>query len=151
MARTCEQIIEDINKLKAEDFDLMSPTASGMERLYEYMEELETLPDAERLIPSLFRFIERFPDVDLGSPGPIVHALERMEGRYEQELKRSIERTPTRLTLWMVNRLINGEVNVQEWLHVFRSVSASPKVFPTVRQSALEYIEFQRRKGISLG
>src|SRR5439155_10043350 len=32
---------------------------------------------------------------DLGSPGPLVHTLERMRGHYERELVESIKRRPT--------------------------------------------------------
>ena len=34
-------------------------------------------------------------DVDLGSPGPLVHTLERLHG-YEDELMRSVRRQPSR-------------------------------------------------------
>ena len=39
--------------------------------------------------------MERLPDVDLGSPGPLVHTLERLHG-YENELMRSVRRQPSR-------------------------------------------------------
>jgi hypothetical protein len=39
----------------------------------------------------MFNVMERPPDADLGSPGPLVHTLERWRG-YEPELVNSVRR-----------------------------------------------------------
>src|SRR5205814_10377679 len=86
MPRTFEQIIEGLAALNAEDFDYHTPGFDGHEQLHELTEELMALPQPERAIRALFDVMERMPDADLGSPGPLVHTLERMLGHYEREL-----------------------------------------------------------------
>jgi hypothetical protein len=62
----------------------------------------------ERVEPIL-KFIEGHQTLDFGSPGPLVHYVERFYGNgYEQRLIESLERKPTTLTTWMLNRVVNG-------------------------------------------
>jgi hypothetical protein len=50
--------------------------ARGLERLAELTDALMSVPDREKAIRELFSVMERPPDADLGSPGPLVHTLE---------------------------------------------------------------------------
>lgn len=80
-------------------------------------EEVEKLIDAWRaqgvgseVIEPTLRFLESHPDWDFGLPGPLVHFVERFYNNgYEEKLVESVSRQPTLHTLWMLNRLINGE------------------------------------------
>jgi hypothetical protein len=56
--------------------------------------------------------MEDHPSVDFGSPGALVHVVERLYGAgYEDALTESVLRKPTAHTAWMLNRVINGEKN----------------------------------------
>jgi hypothetical protein len=70
-------------------------------RLYEIFEGFGSLAGRERAIGPIFELLERFPDADFGSPGPLVHELEAMDG-YQVFLRESIRRRPTATTVWMV-------------------------------------------------
>jgi hypothetical protein len=60
-------------------------------------------------IEPVLQFIERHPDIDFGTPGPLVHFVEQYYGQgYEEKLLQSLARKPTMLTVWMLNRVING-------------------------------------------
>jgi hypothetical protein len=64
---------------------------------------------------SVGRAMEEYPVIDFGTPGPLVHFLERFYGQgYEDKLILSIQRKPTAHTLWMLNRLINGARSHEE-------------------------------------
>ena len=76
------------------------------------MEDLENNDDFELAIEPIFKLIEKYPLTDFGSPGPFVHTLESFTGHYESYLFESLNRRPTRLTIWMLNRIINGEQNI---------------------------------------
>jgi hypothetical protein len=60
-------------------------------------------------------------------PGPLVHFVERFYRRgYEQKLVESVATKPTYHTVWMMNRLINGEkeqAKRQEYIDVLAGVS----------------------------
>ena len=63
---------------------------------------------AEAIEPIL-RFIEMHPELDYGMPGPLVHFLENFYlSGYEDALIESVSRRPTALTVWMLNRVLNG-------------------------------------------
>ena len=94
----------------------------------------------------MFEVMENMPDSDLGSPGPLVHALEQMSGQYESELVESLKRRPTALAVWMVNRILNATDTSRQrefYLDVLRSVAGHPDASRTVREDALGYIEYQ--------
>ncbi len=116
-----------------------------MEQMYCFVNALEENPMRREAIPAIFRFFEANSDKDLGSPGPLVHFLEE-QNDYLDELKHSISRQPTDLTIWMINRLINGaETKDNEyWLTVLAQVVDHPKADFDTKESAKEFIEYQR-------
>src|ERR1051326_4578380 len=61
-------------------------------------------------VEPILQFMENHPDeVDLGTPGALVHFSEKFCGHgYEEKLLESISRRPVSHTIWMLNRLING-------------------------------------------
>lgn len=60
-------------------------------------------------VEPILRFMEENPGLDFGSPGPLVHFVEKFYGAgYEAELLASLKRHPTPHTVWMLNRIING-------------------------------------------
>ena len=54
----------------------------------------------------MFCLLERFPDAEFGSPGPLVHELEAIPG-YLPLLRDSVRRQPTHLTVWMIKRVLS--------------------------------------------
>ena len=83
------------------------------------MEEIEENYNQLDSVQPLLRLMERHPLTDFGSPGPIVHFVERFYKKgYEEELLLSLKRMPTLHTVWMLNRLINGTVKIRFKLSV---------------------------------
>ena len=61
-------------------------------------------------------FMEKHPDLEFGSPGELVHFVERFDGtEYRDKLINSVERRPTEHTAWMLNRVINGTKAPEEY------------------------------------
>jgi hypothetical protein len=59
-------------------------------------------------VEAVLRFMESHSSLDFGSPGPLVHFVERFNGeRYLDTLRASLERKPTFHTAWMLNRVAN--------------------------------------------
>lgn len=66
-------------------------------------------------VEPILQFMEAHPAWDFGMPGSFVHFVEKFyRNGYEQELVKSIERHPTAHTIWMLNRVINGEKDLRE-------------------------------------
>ena len=54
--------------------------------------------------------MEEHPVVDFGSPGALTHFIERFYRHgYDEALLSCVKRRPTAHTVWLLNRLINGE------------------------------------------
>lgn len=97
---------------------------------------------SEVIIP-LLELLERNPLVNFGSPGAIVHYLEKLDG-YNEQLVKSIKKTPTLHTIWMLNRCINvHDEKESEYMDLLRSVLSRNDVDNSIKECAKEFIEFQ--------
>lgn len=125
-----------------------APTADGADnvhRLSELLAGFAALPGCERVAPALLELLERHPQADFGTPGPLVHALESQAG-YAALLAGSLERQPTELTAWMANRLLNSKLAREErnaWLNRLTAVTSHPLAAAGVRDSAIRFLDFQ--------
>jgi len=60
-------------------------------------------------VAPVLRFMEESPACEFGTPGALVHFVERFHGKgYEDLLIESIRRRPTSHTVWMLNRILNA-------------------------------------------
>lgn len=140
---TYEEVISGLRSLKAEDFEYSAGGHSGPD-LDELTDALIELPAPEQAIPELFAVMERLPDADLGSPGPLVHTLERMD--YTAELVASLRRRPTSLSVWMVNRILNSSLSPERrqfFLDLLASVTDHPEAGEAARDEAAHFIHYQ--------
>jgi len=130
------------------ELQAFAPTGDGADnvhRLNELLEGFASLPGCERVVPSLLALMERFPQADFGTPGPLVRVLECQPG-YPEQLAASLERQPTELGAWMANRLLNSKLPREErgaWLRRLTAVASHPKAVPGVRDSAIRFLDFQ--------
>ena len=150
MRMTYEEIITGLRTLGPSDFDYKNLDARGSERLSELTDALMATPGGsqEEAIRELFSVMERMPDADLGSPGPLVHTLEELKG-YEQELIRSVRRCPCFLSVWMVNRILNADPPIdvrQSYMSLLSEATKRTDVPKEIRDQARHFIEFQTRK-----
>jgi len=130
------------------DLQAFAPTGDGADnvhRLNELLAGFVALPGCERIVPELLALMERYPQADFGTPGPLVHALECQPG-YPEQLAASLERQPTELAAWMANRLLNSRLPRDErsaWLRRLTVVASHPKADAGVRDSAIRFLDFQ--------
>ena len=124
MNRTAREI-----QTQLEDFQPGPSEAHSVSRLYEILDGVSALPDRSDLVPALFDVLERYPDADFGSPGPIVHALESI-APFSKELAMSLMRQPTRSTVDMVGRILNSNISAPDrafWSAQLESVRRNPR------------------------
>ena len=136
---TCNEIILGLRSLKDDDFGDNAP-----QKLYDLTEAVMRLPSPERIIPDLFGVMERFPDAELGTPGPLVHTLEKLD--YTSELVASIRRRPSPHGVWMVNRILNtdlSDTDRQFYIDLLVSVTVHPEATESARDEAQFFIAHQ--------
>ena len=105
------------------------------------MEEIEENYNQLDSVQPLLRLMERHPLTDFGSPGPIVHFVERFYQKgYEEELLLSLKRMPTLHTVWMLNRLINGTDQAEVYLELLKEISDNTSYDKEIREEALHFL-----------
>ena len=105
------------------------------------MEEIEEHYNQLDSVEPLLRLMERHPLTDFGSPGPIVHFVERFYKKgYEAELLLSLKRMPTLHTVWMLNRLINGTDQAEVYLELLKGISENASYDREIREEALHFL-----------
>ncbi len=94
--------------------------------------------------PVIFRTIERLYDLELGTPGPLVHLLECWPGEYGTLLAESIRRKPAQLTVWMVNRILDTRpTDADVWLALLRLAIVHPLGSRATKADATEFLMYQ--------
>ena len=105
------------------------------------MEEIEENYNQLDSVQLLLRLMERHPLTDFGSPGPIVHFVERFYKKgYEEELLLSLKRMPTLHTVWMLHRLINGTDQAEVYLDLLKEISENASCDKEIREEALHFL-----------
>ena len=146
MSRSVADIAVDFDALTARDFDDAVAGARGWEQLDELCDELKAVNDPAVCAPVMFRTMERLDGVELGTPGPLVHALETWRGRYEKLLADSVQRKPTPLSVWMVNRILNVRPpDADAWMDLLRSVADNAAASDETKAQAEGFIQYQTR------
>lgn len=104
---------------------------SHNEELEKYCTVLSSNSQVDTWIPLLFELIEEFSedvDLTLGSPGPIVHVIEKTTPKYEQYLIASLARKPTGISVWMAERIYRTPGNDSEfWAKELKAILVHPK------------------------
>jgi hypothetical protein len=137
----------DFDALGPADFDDMNEDADGMDRLYALCDELADRDDPENWMPLLFALMERLDEVDLGSPGPIVHTLERTGTAYRRLLAESVRRKPAPLTIWMVNRVLNANPpDSHYWIQILETVDRTSGASREAVSEARKFLAYQRSR-----
>ena len=152
MQKTRAEIEVELNGLKPNDFDNRDETANGMERLYVLLPELAAVAPPSEAALTILKLIERLSDTpdlhdcELGTPGPMVHELEKLPG-YEPQLIESVTRFPTPLTVWMVNRLMNALAKDDErWvqlLDLLKQSAVAANAALGAREEAKDFVLYQ--------
>lgn len=104
--------------------------------------------DPARFRKAVFALLERFPDAEFGTPGALIHEVER-RGGFEDELQASVSRQPTFLTVSMVNRLMNltdEQSRLAGWATVLEGATTHQKAPDWVQKAASRYLAHQRAR-----
>ena len=102
---TTNEIIEKLKSLKIEN----SEDYETLELIEELTNSLRQNFDGILACEEMINLLERHPNIVFGTPGEPIHTLEYFKGYYEEYLMNSLEKRPTQMTVWMLNRIINGK------------------------------------------
>ena len=76
------------------------------------MEAMLEYPNPFELVAPILEIIESNPDIDFGTPGNLVHFVEKFYKKgYEKLLLKSVRKNPTIHNIWMLHRCYTDEDN----------------------------------------
>jgi len=107
MTREINEIIEELDTFELE--------GDYLTRLAKISDEVLASETPEEALDAMLGLLERHPDEEIGSPGPLIFAIERCKG-YEEKLVESVRRCPTSLTIWALYKLIEKNPEFREAL-----------------------------------
>ena len=116
------------------------------------LDDLFENEDADKVIPTLFDLIEKYPEADLGTPGPTVHTLESFDGQYEDHLFSSLDKKPAPLTVLMLNRIINALIDPivkRKYIDLLYQISISENSNEMAKKDAKMFYEYQIKMEVS--
>jgi hypothetical protein len=148
MARPIHEIIADFASFQSSDFDLGKVDSQGADRLSDLVGELFETPNPEQAMDAMFRMMESLPESDLGTPGPLVHGLEKFKD-YETQLAESVRRTPAPLSVWMINRILNTALPRERrkfWLSLLEESLARPEISERLREDIQGFLDHQKQR-----
>ena len=74
----------------------------------EIIDAMLEYPDPFQFVKPILEIISQNPSVDFGSPGELVHFVEKFYKKgYEEALIESVKKTPTFHNIWMIHRCYN--------------------------------------------
>lgn len=130
---------------KAVTAENISETQSLLERI----DEKFSISDVHVIIEFVLEIMENNSCLDFGSPGPLVHFMEKYYGRgYEDLLLKSLERKPIEHTVWMANRILNDPQfkGRQQLLQTLKSSVKKENLDDSTRAEILSLLRFQLSK-----
>ena len=131
---TLNSIIQKMETCIRDNDNLETVMMDSMEEMEENYNQLDS-------VQPLLRLMERHPLTDFGSPGPIVHFVERFYKKgYEEKLISSLKRMPTVHTVWMLHRIINGTEHPEHYLSILKQISEDESYHKEVRDMTLEFL-----------
>ncbi|MFC6098427.1 hypothetical protein ACFPVY_17395 [Flavobacterium qiangtangense] len=138
---TTNEIIEKLKNLKIEN----SEDYEKLEIIDELTNFLRQNSDGYLACEVMINLLERHPEVEFGSPGEPVHTLEKFEGHYEEFLMKSLDKHPTQMTVWMLNRMINGqeESEQKKLIQKLKDCITHPLADQATIEFAKDFYEYQ--------
>lgn len=120
-----------------------SEDALHIDALEALVEEAANVRNHPQTASAIFGYIERYPAEDLGSPGPLVHFIEKAFPSYTSQLVTSIQHRPVFYTLWMASRILNAKIDEdtrQSLTDALKIASNHPIASDEERQQANEFL-----------
>jgi hypothetical protein len=103
-----DQFIKDLSSYDAGKSD------NVVDDLYDILESVEELEVEECIIDPIFDFIDKYPDADMGNPGPLVHLLEKLFPIYIFRLAESLYKKASYSNLAIAGRAFDINVLSKE-------------------------------------
>jgi hypothetical protein len=101
---------------------------ADLDSLYALLDQLGEAKNYSAVCRELIAIFEKYPEAELGSPGPIVHSLEASPiDEHVELLAASIRRKATIMTIWMAERCFRSDLSEINRCKLTEALSAAGK------------------------
>lgn len=125
--------------------------ASDLElALYDLSDMLEG-QELSDILADIFSFYEKHPNVELGTPGPLVTLMENASTDYLPALITSVESRPTYVTVNILARVINTDIDESDkarFLAIIDAIANNADADEFAKATSKEYLE---HRGLTWG
>ncbi|MCH5720547.1 hypothetical protein [Niabella hibiscisoli] len=103
-------------------------------------------------VETVLQLMEQNPLVEFGTPGPLTHFIEKFykeyQEKYESLLIKSTESNPTVHTIWLLNRVINGNKGEKQkvLIKLLDSISKNKEVEQEIRDIAINFLKYHEEQ-----
>jgi len=114
---------------------------------YDIVDEMEKENVGFEITQDVFELMEKNPLVEFGTPGPLTHFIEKFyndnQEQYQTILKKSVREKPTIHTVWLLNRVINGNKGQikMELTRIMEFISKDENLNEEIREVAENFLE----------
>lgn len=88
----------------------------------------------EEALDAMISLLEKNPDEEIGSPGPLIHAIEKCQG-FEEKLCQSVKRRPSTLAIWALYRVIEKHPE-RHYIEALKEASINMNASEQIREDA---------------
>ncbi|NQX38795.1 hypothetical protein SAMN05421820_101830 [Pedobacter steynii] len=117
---------------------------------YDIVDEMEADKIGFDAVENILELMEKNHLVEFGTPGPLTHFIEKFykerQEDYENLLKKSVKDKPTVHTVWLLNRVINGNKKQKELIGILNSISKDKEIKQEIRDVANNFLEYHQNK-----
>ena len=108
----------------------------------EIVDAMEASPQPFDLVAPILELIANHPEVDFGSPGELVHFVEKFYHQgYEDLLLESVLKSPTVHNIWMLHRCYNdNDPNLVQQIQTLVGELKKDKTLDSQVRSMIEYL-----------
>ena len=140
---TTQEIITQLQSLTIDN----SEDYEKLEQINTLVDQLRENRDGQLACDALINLLERHPSIEFGTPGEPIHTIECYPGQYEELLNKSLDRRPTYMTIWMLNRIINASPdNKADLIAKMKEYTFHPLADNEAKTAAKEFYDFQTKE-----
>ena len=104
----------------------------------EIIDAMLEYPDPFQFVKPILEIISQNPSVDFGSPGELVHFVEKFYKKgYEEALIESVRKSPTFHNIWMINRCYNDMNSPfrDDFLSLINEIKENPSTSDDIKKA----------------
>lgn len=132
-----KEIIKTLNDFVPSEYE-----SENVDFLYNLTDKMESFDNKQIFLEPILTFLEKHPDREFGTPGPLVSFIEIWCNNYENSLTDSIDRQPVTSNIDMLKAVFNSLMNdIQNCVETFDKALKHPNISEYNKEIILDFLK----------